>query len=157
MANIMKPITLFVFTTVLLASTPIAHAQTPEEMLQLINQARSSERQCGGRRQTAAPPLQLDAALQRAAQKHADDMAQKRYFNHRSRNGRSPFQRIQAEGYRFQTAGENIALGHARAEEAIRSWLRSAGHCRNIMNRHFTHTGIARNGRYWVQVFATPQ
>lgn len=137
--------------------TTAVWAQSPEDMLHEVNQARSQARQCGGQGFVAVPPLKLNAALQRAAQKHADDMAQKGYFSHQSQDGRTPFQRIQAEGYAFWNVAENISYGHATAERAIQSWLRSPNHCRNLMSADVTEMGMAQQGKYWVQVFAKPR
>lgn len=150
----MKKIILF---GAILAAMNFAHAHSPEEMLQIVNEARSQSRTCGGKRYAAAPPFELNAALQRAAQKHADDMAKKGYFSHHSRDGRTPFQRMEAEGYRYWTAGENIAKGHRSAESAVAGWLKSAGHCANIMNPEFHELGMAQNGTIWVQTFGKPR
>lgn len=150
----MKKIILF---SAMFAAMHFTYAQTPEEMLQIVNEARSQSRTCGGKRYAAATPFELNATLQRAAQKHADDMAKKGYFSHRSRDGRTPFQRMEAEGYHFWAAGENIAKGHRSAESAVAGWLKSAGHCANIMNPEFSELGMAQNGTLWVQTFGKPR
>ena len=60
--------------------------------------------------------------------------------------------------YRWQTYGENVALGQSSAAAALDSWMRSRGHRKNILNPDFTELGagyaIDRAGRpYYVQVF----
>lgn len=147
----------FILASILALSAPVSFAQSAEEMVEMVNQVRSQARVCGGKRYAAAPPFRLNAALQRAAQKHADDMATKGYFSHHSRDGRSPSQRIQAEGYAFWAAAENVAKGHRHAQSAINSWLKSAGHCANIMNPEYTEMGMAQNGTLWVQTFGKPR
>ncbi|MDO4433487.1 MAG: hypothetical protein Q4B82_02760 [Alysiella sp.] len=57
-----------------------------EEIVDIINQTHK----CGRKHYTATPPLRLNDALQRTAQKHADDIAKKRSFSHASKDGRSP-------------------------------------------------------------------
>lgn len=148
-------------------STPKPRSSTSNEMLNLINQARSQARQCGSVYFQAAPSLRWNDALARAAQKHAQDMADNNYFEHNSRNGRSAFDRMKAEGYRYMSAAENIAQGNRNAQEAVNGWLKSAGHCANIMNPKFREVGmaVAHNNAmyvstpriYWVQNFGTPQ
>lgn len=148
-------------------STPKPRPNTSNEMLNLINQARSQARQCGGRHFQAAPPLRWNDALARAAQKHAQDMADNNYFEHKSRDGHSPFDRMKAEGYRYMSAAENIAQGNRNAQDAVNGWLTSAGHCANIMNPNFREVGmaVAHNKAmyvatpriYWVQNFAAPR
>ncbi|MGX2968723.1 CAP domain-containing protein [Ursidibacter sp. B-7004-1] len=142
--------------SLLFCTTSVSFAETLEEMLEKVNQARSQARHCGKKHFSAAKPLQLNIALQKAAEKHAVDMAQKKYFAHNSLDGRTPFDRIKKEGYEYSTAGENIAMGNKTSTDALQSWLNSPGHCSNIMNPKFTQMGMARSGIYWVQTFGTP-
>ena len=64
--------------------------------------------------------------------------------------------RISATGYSFSAAGENIAAGQSTVQEVMASWIKSPGHCRNLMNPAFQDVGVAcmRNnassyGLYW--------
>ena len=59
-------------------------------------------------------PLFANAKLISAARKHSEDMVVQNYFAHNSLDGRTPFQRMQNEGYSYSTAAENIA--YVRAE-----------------------------------------
>lgn len=133
-------------------------------VLELVNQARASPRTCGGERFSAAPPLRLDARLSRAAQSHASDMARHSYLEHRGRDGSSPAQRATREAYDWRSVGENVAAGQTTAQEVVAGWLRSPGHCANIMQPHFVEMGIAfatnassEAGIYWAQVLARPR
>jgi len=47
-------------------------------------------------------------------------------------------------------------MGQQNEEEVMKSWLKSPGHCANIMNPNVTEVGVARSGNYWTQLFATP-
>lgn len=94
----------------------------------------------------------FDAKLSAVAQAHAEDMAKRNFFNHTNPDGKSPFQRMSAAGIGYSTAGENIAL-NSSPEGAVRAWMNSAGHRRNILNASFKKIGVGvYQGRY-VQVF----
>jgi uncharacterized protein YkwD len=146
---------------------PPSQADTPliaESVLKLVNQARARGRYCGAHAFGPAPPLRLASLLGRAATEHALDMAQHDYFAHEDRSGRSPADRVRALGYREQLVGENVAEGPTTADEVVRGWLASPGHCENIMNAEFSELGVgfaASSGAeprvYWVQDFAAPR
>ena len=135
------------------------------EVLRLTNQARAGGWNCqtlkpGGR---ALAPLKQDAALDEAALAQSAGMALAGYFAHESAlDGSTPLRRAQATGARFQVVAENIAAGQETPQEVVTGWLRSPGHCKNIMG-DFTRIGLSfvnRPGtkyvRYWTQVFAQP-
>lgn len=136
---------------------------TPQEMLRLINEARSQARDCGKEHFAAAKPLAWSPKLERSATKHAQDMAQQNYYDHTDKDKRTFAQRIQAEGYQYSGVGENIYAHPMTAELAMQGWLKSEGHCRNLMNPKFTHVGMGMGYNpdsqwkvYWVQNFAHP-
>ena len=132
-------------------------------VLELVNEARAQGRRCGGDYHAAAGPLTDSPQLRKAAQRHADDMARRKYFDHRGADGNQPKDRVQRAGYAPRLTGENIAFAPESAEEVVAGWLASPGHCANIMDARFTETGIAvatgrqRGHIYWVQVFGWPQ
>ena len=131
--------------------------------LELVNQARSRPRRCGGRSFAPAPPLTLDGTLDGVAFGHASDMAVHNYFEHEDLSGHTPADRVRAVGYREKLVGENIAFGPRTAEEVVQGWLDSPGHCENIMDPRFAQMGIAyaagraKRGLFWVQVLAEPK
>ncbi|HVL75822.1 MAG TPA: CAP domain-containing protein, partial [Noviherbaspirillum sp.] len=66
--------------------------------------------------------------------------------------------------YRWRRIGENVGSGQGDAARAVSGWLRSPGHCSNIMNPAYTEMGAAyalnRDGEaliYWTQVFGRPR
>ena len=135
-----------------------------QALLDEHNIARSSSRKCGETTYPEAPPLTWSCALGRAAQKHSEDMADNNYFSHTSQDGRDFSTRISNEGYTYSTAGENIAAGNATAAATVQQWLRSDGHCENIMNSNYTEFGggigdniNSRYRYYWTGNFATPR
>ena len=106
-------------------------------------------------------PLAVSALLTRAARAHAADMARRDYFSHTGRDGRSPFDRIEDTGYRFSTAGENIAAGQRTARDVVAAWMSSPGHRANILTCAFTEIGMGYAtgggyGVYWTQDLARP-
>lgn len=139
-----------------------SNAVVRARVLQLVNVARSESRRCGRERFHAASPLTSARALGEAAAVHARDMARKKYFDHRGRDGSQPKDRVLRAGYQPRLSGENIAYGPVSAEEVVAGWLASPGHCANIMDSRFEHIGIAvatgtqRGHIYWVQTFGAP-
>ncbi|MCU0684249.1 MAG: CAP domain-containing protein [Polyangiaceae bacterium] len=87
-------------------------------------------------------------------------MATNDYFDHVSRDGRTMVTRVRAAGYVGGAIGENIAAGRATAEAVVDQWVRSPGHCANLMSREFRFLGVGyayrpgtRFGHYWTQNF----
>jgi len=131
-------------------------------VVELVNVARRQGRRCGGEYFAPAANLGVSKPLGTAALEHARDMAQHGYFDHRARDGSQPKDRVKRAGYSPRLTGENIAFGPESAEEAVEGWLASPGHCANIMDARFRHTGLAvakakkKGHYYWVQTFGSP-
>jgi uncharacterized protein YkwD len=129
-----------------------------KEFLSLINKARHEGCNCGNVYMPPAPPLVWNDELEVAAQNHAQDMSDKNYFSHDSKDGRSATDRVIAAGYTYKgfksfAAGENIAQGQMTIAEVMAGWLKSPGHCKNLLNPSFKEIGVAQFNRYWVQDF----
>lgn len=138
------------------AAGGVMTATEKQTALNLINAARSKSRMCGSRAYAAAAPVQWNLLLEQAAQRHSDDMASRNWFSHTGTDGSSPATRISATGYRWYTLGENIAAGYSTVQSVVDGWLKSPGHCANIMNSRFKEIGMARQinaasryGSYW--------
>ena len=104
----------------------------------------------------AVPPLKWNATLEKVAKAHSDDMRRRNTMTHYGKDGKDPGNRLNKAGYKWSTWAENVAMGQQNEEEVIKSWLKSSGHCANIMNPNVTEVGVARSGTYWTQLFATP-
>jgi uncharacterized protein YkwD len=145
-------------------TVPASAASLAVHALELVNDIRARGTRCGERSFAPAPPVKLSGTLNDVALGHAADMARHDYFEHRDLSGRSPADRVRAAGYREQLVGENIAYGPESADEVVKGWLDSPGHCENIMDPRFGEMGIAfapgqasRRGLYWVQLLAAPK
>jgi uncharacterized protein YkwD len=101
-------------------------------------------------------PVTWNDKLEQAALIHSQDMDTNGYFDHTGRDGSTPATRITGVGYKWSAIGENIAMGYPSEQAVISAWLASEGHCKNIMNGMFTEMGVALDGKYWTQEFATP-
>ena len=95
------------------------------------------------------PRLRENPKLRRAAERHTAAMVSTHFFDHTAPNGSTMVDRIRRTGYtRHASAwalGENIAWGSGRlatAAEIHRSWMHSAGHRANILQRSFREIGI---------------
>ncbi|MDB5209147.1 MAG: hypothetical protein JWR72_4222 [Flavisolibacter sp.] len=122
-------------------------------MLQLVNDARKKGCQCGDTWYPSAPALTWDVLLEKAALNHSKDMYSNNYFSHTSQDGTGAGVRIDVAGYKWKTYGENIAMGYNTEQAVVEGWLKSPGHCQNIMKASFKEMGVAKVGNYWTQDF----
>jgi len=137
-----------------------------EEVLALVNENRSRAADCGvDGKFAAAPPLVMDAVLRCSARLHSLDMFERNFFDHTNPDGKDPFERMDAAGFKGGGAGENIAVGQVSPEQVMRSWMDSDGHCSNVMRANYTMLGVGYHpgagGRglgsnYWTQNFGAP-
>lgn len=115
------------------------------------------------RKQAGVRPLKPDSRLDLAAQRHAEDMLVRGYFNHPSPEGKTVRERARESGYIWQFIGENIAEGQYSVREVMETWMNSPGHRRNILSPNFEDLGaglaLGRSGRtdnyrvVWAQTF----
>jgi uncharacterized protein YkwD len=113
------------------------------------------------RRAAGAGPLRPDARLSAAALGQARDCARRRVLTHYGSDGSGVGTRATRQGYAWSWVGENAAEGQRDAWAAVRGWMGSAGHRRNILNREFVDVGAAfadagDGTRYWVVAFGRP-
>jgi uncharacterized protein YkwD len=132
------------------------------DVLPATNARRAAGAICGSSSRASVPPLAWNADLAEAAQAHAVDMAIRNYFNHVSPDGGTPSERIHAAGFSGHVVGENIASGQTSVEDVMNDWMKSPGHCENIMRPEYKYLGVgyyfsqdSAYGHYWVQCFGT--
>ncbi|GEA49519.1 hypothetical protein VIN01S_03230 [Vibrio inusitatus NBRC 102082] len=130
-------------------------------MLNAVNQARSTEQNCGGTIMSAVPELKWNYDLEEAAFRHSADMANADFMDHTGSDGSTPAERVADTGYSANAWAENVAAGQKTIDDVMNSWMGSSGHCQNIMSNNVTEMGAstvenpdAQYGIYWTQVFA---
>ncbi len=122
----------------------------------LTNQQRESEN---------LSPLKENAILNEAAKQKADDMAMYGYFAHTSPEGKTPWYWLDLVGYKYDYAGENLAINFSDTEDVTTAWMKSPTHRANIIKRQYTEMGSAiatgtyqgRESTFIVQVYANPR
>jgi uncharacterized protein YkwD len=114
----------------------------------LVNQQRAARH---------LPALHASPRLTSSAQLWTNTMVRTANFTH----GQNFSSRIDATGYFWSTAGENIATGFATPRDVVTAWMGSLDHCQNILNPNFGDVGTGVNsqalGQYsastWTQDF----
>lgn len=109
--------------------------------------------------------------LARAARAYAEFLASRNLFSHTA-DGRQPHQRVEAAGYSYCEAAENLAMhkdsrgfeSRTLAVKAVEGWINSPGHRRNLLASGVTDIGVAvakapdEHPKYIaVQVFGRPR
>lgn len=115
------------------------------------------------RRKRKLHELQWNEDLARAARYHAADLARDGYFSHDTldvvevngkmvhRRAGKTYQRLRA--FHPGAGGENIGVGARTPGDAMRGWMKSAGHRANILREDRTLLGVGYVEGAWVQVF----
>ena len=127
------------------------------ELLDMVNQVRVNGCNCGSTFMPPVAALTWNDELGKAAFAHSEDMKTNNYFSHTGSDNSNAGERVTKEGYTWTTCGENIAWGQTSEQLVMNSWLKSEGHCKNIMNKAFKEMGAGRSDNYWTQVFGTKQ
>ena len=109
-------------------------------------------------------PVRLNTQLVRASDVHAADLARHGIASHEGTDGSTHGDRVQAQGYRFRVAAENVATGQKSWPEVFRAWQESEGHNRNLLLADATEFGISLvyepdtlYTTYWTMLMAAPQ
>jgi len=93
--------------------------------------------------------LEVNNLLVQAAQLKANDMAEKSYFSHVSPGGETPWYWVNAVGYNYENAGENLAVNFVDSDDVYDAWMDSPTHKANILRNDFTEIGIATAKGYY--------
>jgi uncharacterized protein YkwD len=152
--------------------------------LTLINEARAEARTCVDKQGNstgnfpAVSAVAWNEKLYKSSYEHSQDLAKSNTFSHDgsgtihdwsgyAKNKSSDMKdRVEAYRYAWAWVSENISAGTYRdtPEEAIDSWLKSPGHCHNIMSADMTEVGMAlvkdsssKYKHYWTQNFGKPR
>lgn len=89
-----------------------------------------------------AAGLTSSGQLNSAAQSKANDMVARNYWSHETPDGQQPWVFIQAAGYSYTKAGENLAYGFATSSDTITGWMNSPSHKANMLDAAFSEVGF---------------
>ncbi|NTU41814.1 MAG: CAP domain-containing protein [Nitrospirales bacterium] len=121
-----------------------------KRILELVNEARMEGARCGSRYYGPTKPLSWNDRLANAALRQCRDMSRSRFLGHTGSDGSSSSDRVGDEGYNWERCAENVSEGYKTPEDAVNAWLKSEGHCRNIMNPEYRDAGVAKTfGKGW--------
>lgn len=86
--------------------------------------------------------LTINSKLNAAAQAKANDMVARDYWSHNTPDGEEPWVFIDAQGYNYTKAGENLAYGFDTSNKTIIGWMNSPSHRANLLDVAFTEVGF---------------
>lgn len=118
------------------AHSPIGAASRPalrRAVLCLVNKERAARH---------LPRLGGNGRLNRSAQGWTNEMVSHHAFTH----GADFASRISAVGFNWSNVGENIAAGFETPASVVRAWMRSTGHCQNILSPVYRMVGTGVSG-----------
>lgn len=109
--------------------------------------------------------LKINPILEQAAKIKAEDMANRGYFSHYTPEGNSPWYFLDLVDYKYESAGENLAVNFNDSSATHKAWMNSPTHKANIIEKKFTEIGIAtaegvykgKKTVFVVEFFATPK
>jgi uncharacterized protein YkwD len=92
--------------------------------------------------------LRLAPSLGAAADFHSQTMGRYGFFAHESRDGSAFHERVKRfytpAGYGSWSVGENLLWGtHVNATGALKSWMASPGHRKNILTARWREIGVS--------------
>lgn len=116
-------------------SGTVSSANLAAEEKEALNQL-NADRKANG-----LSALKSNSQLNGLAQTYAQDMINRGFFSHYNPEGKSPFDRMQAAGISYNTAGENLAI-NKDVTAAEKAFMASSGHRANILNTTYTDVGI---------------
>jgi len=109
-------------------------------------------------------PLTENELLKEAALLKAQDMANRSYFAHVSPDGKTPWYWLEQVGYKYTSAGENLAVNFFESSDVADAWMNSPSHRANILKNNYKEIGIGvargtyegRSTVFVAQFFGTP-
>jgi len=94
------------------------------------------------RTREGALPLWPNIQLARAAQGHAQALADGEASGHFGADGSDPLQRITDAGYLPNAFGEDIAMGSAAPRLIVEAWMRSPAHRQVLLDPSLREVGL---------------
>jgi uncharacterized protein YkwD len=138
--------------------TAIPSTLDKQAMLKEVNRWRRTGCRCGDVNMPPVDSLIWNEKLERAALTHSKDMAKTKFMSHTGSDGSTLSTRVNRVGYVWSSLGENVAYNYSAENVIPNGWIKSPGHCRNIMSEEFKDMGMAvafsQDGTpYYTQVF----
>ncbi len=102
---------------------------------EIVNRERSSHRK---------PELVWSEPLAAEARRHANRIASGRFFSHQDPVRGDIDRRLNKSGIEWLRCAENIYEGNSRdlAGDAVKAWLQSSGHRKNMLDSMFSEDGV---------------
>jgi hypothetical protein len=94
------------------------------------------------RQKNNLPPLSENTKLDDAARRKAGNMFEENYWAHYSPSGKDPWGFINASGYKFSYAGENLARNFTNSSDVVQAWMNSPSHRDNLLNPNYQEIGV---------------
>src|SRR5436190_1779641 len=137
------------------SGTTASAASVAADVVRFTNDARA---------RNGLPALAANQKLMDAARIQAQQMAQYQQADHTISGATYPTlqSRLQAVGYSYSSAAENVAWNQRDAQSVVNGWMTSAAHRANILDPYLKEIGAAmvrssKGEPYWIQVFGTPR
>lgn len=122
-------------------ATPSTPSQSPSTATGTSNEELILKLMNAERAKNNLPALKMDAKLLEIAKLKSNEMVAKDYFLHTSPTYGTPFDMMKNFGIAYKAAGENIA-GNSTMENAVKAWMASEGHRKNILSNAFNYAGV---------------
>ena len=87
--------------------------------------------------------LEESDLLNQSAYKKVQDMFLNQYFAHTSPDLKGLKSFLKEAGYRYSTAGENLAIGFSSPREVMTAWENSPTHYNNLVDSDFLEIGVS--------------
>ncbi|WEX02774.1 CAP domain-containing protein [Rhodococcus sp. RCBS9] len=109
-------------------------AASPNSLEAIVNAERTK---------TGKQPFTTSETLRSSACAKADHMLSQDYWAHTSPDGVTPWSFIEKAGYRYTTAGENLAKSYPDDASLVAAWMNSPSHRENVLG-DFKDQGICQ-------------
>jgi uncharacterized protein YkwD len=128
---------------------PVDPAKSPAEMIEALNRARA-----GAKKKS----LRRDPELARVAARFAGQAAERQSLSTRDRDGKTPFDLLEKEGYRARRLGITLASGEGDPGKVVASWMAQARDRESLLSGfERAGVGVATDSDgvpYWVILLA---
>lgn len=112
----------------------IAQNMSADKLYELTNQQRVT---------SGLSTFALNSQLSTAAQEKCNKMFADNFWAHYAPDGTTPWFFISQAGYKYETAGENLAKDFNDSNSVVNAWMASPTHAANILNSKYQDIGFA--------------